>query len=154
MAEVHVKKPLKATNAQKRTRKSENRSASRVSDRHPAGTETRRGRSMIFFFCFFLFSGFCSLVYQVVWLRMAMADFGVTTAQVSIVLSVFMAGLALGSWGGGKLVQRFSARSISFFICIYALSELLIGVSGLAVAPLLHVGRELLITLTGHAAWG
>lgn len=109
---------------------------------------------MIFFFCFFFFSGFCSLMYQVVWLRMAMADFGVTTAQVSIVLSVFMAGLALGSWGAGKLVQRFSSRSIGFFICIYALSELLIGVSGLAVAPLLHAGRELLNAQAGHAAWG
>ena len=45
--------------------------------------------------------GFCSLVYQVVWLRVAMADFGVTTPLVSMMLSVFMAGLALGSWGGG-----------------------------------------------------
>ena len=31
-----------------------------------------------------------------------MADFGITTPLVSIVLSVFMAGLALGSWGGGR----------------------------------------------------
>ncbi len=41
----------------------------------------------------FLASGFCSLVYQVVWLRLGMASFGVNTAIVSIVLSVFMAGL-------------------------------------------------------------
>ena len=47
---------------------------------------------------------------------MAMADFGVTTAQVSIVLSVFMAGLALGSWGGGRLVRRFENRSAGFFV--------------------------------------
>ena len=44
------------------------------------------------FFFFFLISGFCSLVYEVVWLRLAMARFGVTTPMVSIVLSVFMAG--------------------------------------------------------------
>jgi len=55
---------------------------------------------MILFFFFFFFSGFCSLVYQVVWLRVAMAGFGVTTPLISIVLSVFMAGLALGSWAG------------------------------------------------------
>ena len=61
------------------------------------------------FFCFFFLSGFCSLVYQVVWLRVAMADFGVTTPLVSMVLSVFMAGLALGSWGGGVLVGRWGA---------------------------------------------
>ena len=65
------------------------------------------GRSgcMIFFFGFFFLSGFCSLVYQVVWLRVAMAAFGVTTPLVSIVLSIFMAGLALGSWAGGRLVR-------------------------------------------------
>jgi len=109
---------------------------------------------MIFFFCFFCLSGFCSLMYQVVWLRVAMADFGVTTAQVSIVLSVFMAGLAMGSWGGGKLVQRFASRSGSFFIRLYGLSELLIGISGLTVAPLLRVGHALLIAQDGPAAWG
>lgn len=108
---------------------------------------------MILFFLFFFCSGFCSLVYQVVWLRMAMADFGVTTAQVSIVLSVFMAGLALGSWGGGRLVRGLANRSAGFFVRLYGLSELSIGVSGLVVAPLLRVGRTLLIAQGGHAAW-
>ena len=109
---------------------------------------------MILFFCFFFLSGFCSLVYQVVWLRMAMADFGVTTALVSIVLSVFMAGLALGSWGGGVLVRRFENRPAGFFVRLYGASELAIGVSGLAVAPLLRSGRSLLAVQSGHAAWG
>jgi hypothetical protein len=31
---------------------------------------------------FFLLSGFCAMVYQIVWLRIAMADFGVTTAHL------------------------------------------------------------------------
>ena len=31
----------------------------------------------VIFFAFFCLSGFCGLVYQVVWLRMAMADPGV-----------------------------------------------------------------------------
>jgi predicted membrane-bound spermidine synthase len=109
---------------------------------------------MILFFCFFLMSGFCSLVYQVVWLRVAMADFGITTPLISIVLSVFMAGLALGSWGGGHLVRRFESRPASFFIGLYAASELAIGVSGLAVRPLLGLGRALLAARVEHAAWG
>src|SRR5881409_1055503 len=58
---------------------------------------------MAWYFGFFVISGFCSLVYEVVWLRLAMAAFGVTTPFVSIVLSVFMAGLALGSWAAGRL---------------------------------------------------
>src|SRR5579863_8623415 len=96
------------------------------------------------FSVFFFLSGFCSLVYQVVWLRLAMADFGVVTPLVSIVLSVFMAGLALGSWGGGRLVRRLRNRSGGFFIRLYGVTELAIGISGLVVAPLLSVGRSLL----------
>jgi spermidine synthase len=113
-----------------------------------------------FFFLFFFLSGFCGLVYQVVWLRLAMADFGVVTPLVSIVLSVFMAGLALGSWGGGRLVrllhtqQRLHNRSGGFFIRLYGTTELAIGISGLVVAPLLSVGRSLLAAAHGQAAWG
>src|SRR6266704_3057753 len=62
--------------------------------------------SLTWWFFFFLGSGFAGLVYEIVWLRLAMAAFGVTTPLVSIVLSVFMAGLALGSFGGGRLARR------------------------------------------------
>jgi len=61
-------------------------------------------------FLFFFVSGFCSILYELVWLRLAMAKFGVTTALVSMVLSVFMAGLGLGSWGAGALVRRYGDR--------------------------------------------
>ena len=50
---------------------------------------------MRWFFTFFFISGFCSVLYELIWLRLSMAQFGVTTAMVSIVLSVFMAGLGL-----------------------------------------------------------
>jgi spermidine synthase len=104
---------------------------------------------MTVFFVFFFLSGFCSLVYQVVWLRAAMADFGVTTPLISIVLSVFMAGLALGSWGGGRLVRRMEDRPAAFFVRLYGIAELTIGMSGLMVIGLLRWGRALLV---GH--WG
>ena len=57
---------------------------------------------MIWFFLLFFVSGFCSILYEIVWLRLAMAQFGVTSALTSIVLSMFMAGLGLGSWGAGR----------------------------------------------------
>ncbi len=79
-------------------------------------------------FLFFLFSGFCSLVYQVVWLRLGMASFGVNTAIVSIVLSVFMAGLAAGSWGAGVWLRR-SGASPAAALRAYAIAELWIGLS-------------------------
>lgn len=83
-----------------------------------------------------------------------MADFGVVTPLVSIVLSVFMAGLALGSWGGGRLVRRLRNRSGGFFIGLYGASELTIGISGLVVGPLLSQGRAFLAAAQGNAPWG
>jgi spermidine synthase len=67
------------------------------------------------YFAFFFLSGFCSLVCEVVWLRLAMAKFGVTTPLVSIVLSLFMGGLALGSWLAGRLFRARQDRSAEYF---------------------------------------
>src|SRR5271157_3274375 len=47
---------------------------------------TGRILCMGWFFFFFFISGFCSILYEIVWLRLAMAQFGVTSALVSIVL--------------------------------------------------------------------
>ncbi len=66
---------------------------------------------MSWFAIFFFLSGLCSIVYELVWLRLAMAKFGVTTALVSILLSVFMAGLGAGSWFAGRWVRRYGRRS-------------------------------------------
>ena len=60
---------------------------------------------MLWFAIFFFLSGLCSLVYELVWLRLAMARFGVTTALVSILLfgfhgrigSRFVAGWTMGA---------------------------------------------------------
>ena len=66
---------------------------------------------MQWYFAFFLLSGFCSILYEIIWLRIAMAQFGVTTAMVSLVLSAFMVGLGLGSWGSGIVVRKYGARA-------------------------------------------
>ena len=79
----------------------------------------------------FFFSGACSLVYQVVWVRMLMPVFGVSTFAVSIVLAAFMAGLALGSYWCGRVADRRGNG-----LRLYALLELGIGVFAL-VFPLL-----------------
>ena len=73
-----------------------------------------------------------------------MAQFGVTTAMVSIVLSVFMAGLGLGSWASGRWLGRTDEASKVPALRLYALAELLIGLSGLAVPYELLWGRGLL----------
>jgi spermidine synthase len=104
------------------------------------------------YFAFFFISGFCSILYELVWLRLSMAQFGVTTALVSIVLSMFMAGLGAGSWGAGILARRYGERVSFPPLRLYALAELLIGCSALAVPAQLLWGRHLLETLTQRTA--
>ncbi len=99
---------------------------------------------MGWYFLFFFVSGFCSILYEIIWLRLSMAQFGVTTALVSIVLSMFMAGLGLGSWGVGYAIRRYGERIRIPALRLYAFAELLIGISALAVPAELSLGRHLL----------
>lgn len=104
---------------------------------------------MRWYFVFFLVSGFCSLVYEIVWLRLAMAQFGVTTALVSVVLSMYMAGLGLGSWLAGRLVRRFESHAASTPLRFYALTELCIGIAGVSARHQLTWGHSLLEKIGG-----
>lgn len=96
------------------------------------------------YFSFFFVSGFCSILYELIWLRLAMAQFGVTTAMVSIVLSSFMAGLGLGSWAAGHFVRKYGGRLSSPPLQVYAIIELFIGCSAVVVPAEFMVGRFLL----------
>jgi spermidine synthase len=107
---------------------------------------------MIWVSLFFFVSGLCSIVYELVWLRLAMAKFGVTTALVSIVLSVFMAGLGAGSWIAGALIRRHGARIKIPPLRMYAFCELLIGISALVVPLELTWGSRLLEGMAGRVA--
>lgn len=107
---------------------------------------------MRWFFGFFFVSGFCSILYELIWVRLAMAQFAVTTALISIVLSAFMVGLGLGSWAAGYYVRRWGRDSRVPSLRLYALVELLIGVSALVVSRELAAGRFLLERIdTGHS---
>jgi spermidine synthase len=54
-------------------------------------------RNNVFLFVLFFLSGCFALVYEVSWVRAITLEFGSTTLAVATVLSVFMAGLALGA---------------------------------------------------------
>jgi spermidine synthase len=97
---------------------------------------------------YFLLSGFCSILYELVWLRLSMAQFGVTTALVSIVLSTFMAGLGVGSWLAGRTVER-QARIRIAPLRIYALAEAVIGIGALVVPLELKWGGLLVSRAAG-----
>jgi spermidine synthase len=99
---------------------------------------------MRWYFGFFFVSGFCSILYEIIWVRLAMAQFGVTTALVSILLSAFMVGLGLGSWGSGYLTRRYGDRIRFPALRLYAATELLIGLSAVVVPHQLSAGRALI----------
>ena len=99
---------------------------------------------MVWYFIFFFLSGFCSVLYELVWLRLSMAQFGVTTAMVSIVLSVFMGGLGLGSWASGEWIRRRRDRFSFSALRLYAGIEFLIGLSAILVPYELGIGRDIL----------
>jgi len=82
-----------------------------------------------------------------------MASYGVTTALASIVISMFMAGLGLGSWGAGVLTRRVLAADGRRALRFYSIAELLVGISSLAVPLELKFGRLLLQHMGSFGAW-
>ncbi len=74
----------------------------------------------------FLASGFISLIFQVAWLKMLVNVFGNTVWATSTLLTVFMAGLAGGSWLFGRIADRTGSP-----LRLYGLLEGFIGVYGL-----------------------
>jgi spermidine synthase len=104
-----------------------------------------RGLRRILFALFFV-SGFCSLLYQVVWLRLAFAQFGVVTPVLSTVISVFMLGLALGTFAGGRLVESSVVRDRARAVVLYGVAEIVIGVGAFVVPALFVRGGAALLT--------
>ncbi len=76
----------------------------------------------------FLLSGATSLVYQILWIRVLSLTLGSTVYAISIVISAFMAGLALGSAWFGRLGDRFAQP-----LRAYALMEIGIGAAALVL---------------------
>lgn len=81
----------------------------------------------------FFISGSAGLIYEVAWKHIFTIVFGNTTYAVSVVISVFMAGLALGTFAFGKVADR-ARRHLRLF----ALLEAGIAVSAVLVPPLLE----------------
>lgn len=107
---------------------------------------------MRWYFGFFFVSGFCSILYELVWLRLTMAQFAVTAALISIVLSAFMIGLGCGSWAAGWFLRTRKVAITSPPLRFYAVTELLIGFSAILVPYELSWGRQLLEKLdSGNA---
>lgn len=84
-------------------------------------------------YALYFLSGVAALLYQVVWTKQLAIQFGVTAYAVSTTVSVFMLGLALGSWIFGRLADRVKRP-----LATYGLLEVGIGASALASLALLR----------------
>ena len=81
---------------------------------------------------FLVLSGIASLTYQVAWVRLLGLSMGSTSASISTVLAAFFFGMAMGSY----LAERITRNRINSFKP-YIILEFLIGISGLALLPIL-----------------
>ena len=107
----------------------------------PSISTARKGSSAItkhasvnWIMLIYFLSGACSLIDEVVWVRLLKLTLGNTVYATSIVVSVFMAGLALGA----MIMARYSDR-IKMRLRLYALLETLVTISALSLPWLLKV---------------
>ena len=84
--------------------------------------------------CFFL-SGFTGLIYEILWTRMIVKIIGGAPFAVSIVLTVFMGGLGLGSYVASRTIDRI--KEPMKLVRLYGVLEIVIGAYCLAL-PLLN----------------
>lgn len=89
-------------------------------------------------FCAFFISGFCALALEVVWSRMLTLVFGASVYGQSIVLGLFMGGMALGAHWVGKRIGQ--ARYPLFW---YGLLEGVVAIFGLATLALIPLAENL-----------
>lgn len=98
----------------------------------------------------FLCSGFSALIYQIVWQRALFQAFGVNIESITIIVSIFMLGLGIGSLTGGMLSKLFPKRLPHMFI----ICETIIGIFGVFSLKLISVVTQAtihssLLTISG-----
>jgi len=86
------------------------------------------GRFLPFLILLFAGSGFCALVYEIVWLQLLQLVIGSSAVSLGVLLGTFMGGMCLGSFSLARLV---SARRHP--LRVYAALELTIGILGIGV---------------------
>ena len=91
-----------------------------------------------FVYIVFFASGISGLMYEVVWLRMLARVTGVTIYATATVLAAFMAGLALGSFFLGRLIDKRQDA-----LRIYAGLEFLVAIAALLVPVIFSVSVPL-----------
>jgi spermidine synthase len=102
-------------------------------DPDQAGGARMRSQAWIYYLLFFV-SGFPALLYQIIWQRTLFTLFGTNVQSVTLVVTVFMLGLGLGSLAGGVASARRNARLLALF----GAAELCVGAFGAGSLGLFH----------------
>lgn len=89
----------------------------------------------------FFISGFSALIYQICWQRLLFTGFGIDLTSITVIVSVFMAGLGIGAFFGGRIADRFNSN----IIIIFCLAELAIGLFGFLSYFLINTVQNLFI---------
>ncbi|MGD0552931.1 MAG: fused MFS/spermidine synthase [Sedimentisphaerales bacterium] len=95
---------------------------------------SRQAVSQKIVFLLFFASGISGLIYEVVYLRILSRTIGVTAYATAVTLAAFMAGLALGSFIFGRLVDKRNDQ-----LRIFALLQIWLAVFAI-VTPLILIG--------------
>jgi spermidine synthase/MFS family permease len=102
---------------------------------HPAATAAPRGSGKLgIYFTLFFLSGFPALLYQIIWQRALFTLYGVNIESVTMIVTVFMLGLGLGSLLGGRLSSHPRIKPLLAF----GLIEISIGTFGAASLWIFH----------------
>src|SRR5213079_1851898 len=78
------------------------------------------------FYALFTASGFCGLIYESIWSHYLKLFLGHAAYAQTVVLVVFIGGLALGSWLAGHFAARIRRPLIA-----YAVAEFAVGITAL-----------------------
>ncbi|MGA8883147.1 MAG: fused MFS/spermidine synthase [Acinetobacter sp.] len=89
----------------------------------------------------FFISGFSALIYQVCWQRLLFTGFGVDLTSITVIVSIFMAGLGVGAYFGGRIADKFGPH----LLIVFCLVELGIGCFGLVSASLINFTQHVFI---------
>lgn len=96
-----------------------------------AGVAPAPALGMFWLGTIYVLSGACALIYEVIWVRLLKLILGNTVYAASVVVSVFLGGLALGAYLMGRRAGRFKNP-----VRTYAVIEILVAVAA-ALIPLI-----------------
>ena len=119
--------------------------------RSPIGDMNKKGVSISVFFFLFALSGFSGLIYESIWTHYLKLFLGHAAYAQTLVLAIFMGGMAIGSW----VCSRYSLRWRNLLLG-YALTEGIVGLIALvfhsAFVALLDISYDTVMPQLGNPA--